>query len=114
MKKKLAALLRRWAYALHPETPATLPPGYKVAKVVSQVRHLVQEGKMPPEEVKTLPGLPNRRSLRANKGLRLYTPPRRHTPRSGWIGRLRSKPLRRLHTEENEITITPNKNKQLC
>lgn len=32
MKKKLAALLRRWAYALHPETPATLPPGYQVRK----------------------------------------------------------------------------------
>ena len=51
IKTKLAALLRRWAYALHPETPATLPPGYKVAKVVSQVSHLVQEGKMPLEEV---------------------------------------------------------------
>lgn len=51
IKTKLAALLRRWAYALHPETPATLPPGYQVAKVVSQVSHLVQEGKMPPTAV---------------------------------------------------------------
>lgn len=51
MKKKIAALLRRWAYALHPETPTTLPPGYQVAKVVSQISHIVQEGKMPPEAV---------------------------------------------------------------
>lgn len=51
MKKKLAALLRRWAYALHPETPATLPPGYQVAKVVSQISHPIQGGMMPPKEV---------------------------------------------------------------
>lgn len=51
MKKRIAALLRRWAYALSPETPATLPPGYQVAKVVSQVSHLIEEGKTPPEEV---------------------------------------------------------------
>ena len=37
IKTKLAALLRRWAYALHPETPATLPPGYQVKKVVSNL-----------------------------------------------------------------------------
>lgn len=47
MKKKLASLLRRWAYALHPETPATLPPGYQVAKVVSTDTILLKDGKMP-------------------------------------------------------------------
>lgn len=47
MKKKFAALLRRWAYALHPETPATLPPGYKVAKVVSYDAYAPTDGKMP-------------------------------------------------------------------
>lgn len=49
IKTKLAALLRRWAYALHPETPATLPPGYKMAKVVSNFRYLNTDGKMPTE-----------------------------------------------------------------
>ncbi len=47
MKKKLAALLRRWAYALHPETSATLPPGYDLKQVVSQYRYTLKEGKMP-------------------------------------------------------------------
>lgn len=47
MKKKLAALLRRWAYALHPETPATLPPSYQVAKVVSSDAYAPIDGKMP-------------------------------------------------------------------
>lgn len=47
MKKKLAALLRRWAYALHPETPATLPPGYQVAKVVSSEMYAPVDGRMP-------------------------------------------------------------------
>lgn len=49
IKTKLAALLRRWAYALQPETSATLPPGYKVAKVVSLISHPIQDGKMPTE-----------------------------------------------------------------
>lgn len=35
IKNKLAALLRRWAYAMYPETPAALPPGYKVRKIVA-------------------------------------------------------------------------------
>lgn len=47
MKKKLAALLRRWAYALHPETSATLPPGYDLKQVVSQYRYTLKDGKMP-------------------------------------------------------------------
>lgn len=47
IKNKLAALLRRWAYALHPETPATLPPGYQVAKVVSSDTYAPIDGKMP-------------------------------------------------------------------
>lgn len=47
MKKKIAALLRRWAYALNPETPATLPPGYQVAKVVSYDTFPTENGKMP-------------------------------------------------------------------
>lgn len=47
MKKKLAALLRRWAYALHPETPATLPPGYQVAKIVSTDAYAPNDGKTP-------------------------------------------------------------------
>lgn len=51
IKTTLAALLRRWAYALHPETPATLPPGYQVKKVVSNLSHFITDGKMPPEEV---------------------------------------------------------------
>ena len=49
IKTKLAALLRRWAYALHPETPATLPPGYQVKKVVSNLSHFITDGKMPPK-----------------------------------------------------------------
>lgn len=53
MKKKIAALLRRWAYALNPETPATLPPGYELAKVVSTVGYPLPDGKMPtPETIK--------------------------------------------------------------
>ena len=53
MKKKIAALLRRWAYALNPETPATLPPGYQVAKVVSTIGYPLPEGRMPtPETIK--------------------------------------------------------------
>lgn len=51
MKKKIAALLRRWAHALHPETPATLPPGYQLAKVGAVIHHAVTEGKMPPAKV---------------------------------------------------------------
>lgn len=47
MKKKLAALLRRWAYALSPETPATLPPGYQVAKIVSTDAYASNDGTMP-------------------------------------------------------------------
>lgn len=47
MKKKLAALLRRWAYALHPETSATLPLGYDLKQVVSQYRYTLKDGKMP-------------------------------------------------------------------
>ncbi len=47
MKKKIAALLRRWAYALNPETPATLPPGYQVAKVVGYDTYASEDGKMP-------------------------------------------------------------------
>ena len=47
MKKKIAALLRRWAYALHPETSATLPPGYELKKVVSQYSYTLKDGKMP-------------------------------------------------------------------
>lgn len=47
IKEKLAALLRRWAYALHPETPATLPPGYEVAKIVSTDAYASNDGKMP-------------------------------------------------------------------
>lgn len=47
IKNKFAALLRRWAYALNPETPATLPPGYQVAKVVSYDAYAPQNGKMP-------------------------------------------------------------------
>lgn len=33
MKKSLARLLRRWAFALHPETPNELPPGYETLEV---------------------------------------------------------------------------------
>lgn len=47
MKKKFAALLRRWAYALHPETSATLPPGYNLKQVVSQYSYTLKDGKMP-------------------------------------------------------------------
>lgn len=47
IKAKLAALLRRWAYALHPETSATLPPGYDLKQVVSQYRYTLKDGKMP-------------------------------------------------------------------
>ena len=54
MKKLLAALLRRWAYALHPETPATLPPGYQVAKLVSRDNLLLEDGKMPSTEIVSL------------------------------------------------------------
>ena len=48
IKTKLAALLRRWAYALHPETHATLPPGYKEKNVVSNRSHSITEGQMQP------------------------------------------------------------------
>lgn len=54
MKKKIAALLRRWAYALNPETPATLPPGYQVKKVVSYDTYASEDGKMPPPEIVSL------------------------------------------------------------
>lgn len=47
IKNKLAALLRRWAYALNPETPATLPPGYQVAKIVSTDTYAPIDGTMP-------------------------------------------------------------------
>ena len=53
IKAKFAALLRRWAYALNPETPATLPTGYELAKVVSIVGYPLPDGKMPtPETIK--------------------------------------------------------------
>jgi hypothetical protein len=32
IKAKFAALLRRWAYALNPETPATLPTATSLQK----------------------------------------------------------------------------------
>lgn len=51
MKKKIAALLRRWAYALSPETPATLPPGYQVAKIVSYDDYAPKDGKTPDAEL---------------------------------------------------------------
>lgn len=54
MKKKIAALLRRWAYALNPETPATLPPGYQVAKIVSYDTYASEDGKMPTPEIVNL------------------------------------------------------------
>lgn len=47
MKKIFAALLRRWAHALNPETPATLPPGHEVVKVVSRKAFTFPDGKMP-------------------------------------------------------------------
>lgn len=54
MKKKIAALLRRWAYALHPETSATLPPGYQLKKVVSYDTYISEDGKMPTPEIVSL------------------------------------------------------------
>lgn len=54
MKKKLAALLRRWAYALHPETPATLPPGYQLKKLVSYDTYISEDGKMPNAQIVSL------------------------------------------------------------
>lgn len=47
IKNKFAATLRRWAYALNPETPATLPPGYQVAKIVSTDTYTPIDGTMP-------------------------------------------------------------------
>lgn len=55
MKKLLAALLRRWAYALHPQTPATLPPGHEVVKVVSRKTFALPDGKLP--EPRTVEGI---------------------------------------------------------
>ncbi|TFU95285.1 hypothetical protein E4T81_01785 [Barnesiella sp. WM24] len=54
IKDKFAALLRRWAYALHPETPATLPPGYQVAKIVRSDAYAPTDGTMPPPGVVSL------------------------------------------------------------
>lgn len=115
MKKKLAALLRRWAYALHPETPATLPPGYQVAKLVSRENFPLEDGTMPTPEIHSL----IRGGLEADvleqvMPRQLYKKPRRHCLRTGRLSRIRSKPLRRLHTQEKEITITHNKTKGLC
>ncbi|WP_304479570.1 hypothetical protein [uncultured Duncaniella sp.] len=53
IKAKFAALLRRWAYALNPETPATLPTATSLPKVVSIVGYPLPDGKMPtPETIK--------------------------------------------------------------
>ena len=52
IKNKLAALLRRWAYALHPETPATLPPGYQVAKLNATYNYALSPGEEAPDELK--------------------------------------------------------------
>lgn len=55
IKTKLAALLHRWAYAIHPETPATLPPGYELTKVVCFHTVTPQDGRLQTtEEVKDI------------------------------------------------------------
>lgn len=53
-KAKFAAILRRWAYALNPETPATLPPGYQVTKIVSYDTYASEDRKMPTPEIVSL------------------------------------------------------------
>ncbi len=51
MKKKIAALLRRWAYALNPDPRRHFRRATKSPKVVSQISHPIQGGMMPPKEV---------------------------------------------------------------
>lgn len=53
IKTKLAALLRRWAYALHPETPATLPPGYQVARLNASYNYALSPGEKAPDKLIT-------------------------------------------------------------
>lgn len=115
IKTKLAALLRRWAYALHPETHATLPPGYQVAKVVSRVSHLVQEGKMPPEEVVRLyRDYLTEEVLGRIKDFGYIRHRADIHPVPGGLVDYEASLYVGFIPEENKITITPNKNKQLC
>lgn len=56
IKTKFATFLRRWAYALHPETPATLPPGYQVVRLSSYDTYAPEGGKPLPEIVSLIRG----------------------------------------------------------
>lgn len=94
MKKKLAALLRRWAYALHPETSATLPPGYDLKQVVSQYSYTLKDGKMP--EAAVVESFRDAITDDHSKiRQRRYKLPRRHTPDTRRHGRLHRYAIRR-------------------
>lgn len=57
IKAKLAALLRSWAYALHPKTAATLPDGYEVKKITASFNFKQDEiaGLRPGEKFRAIP-----------------------------------------------------------
>lgn len=64
MKKRIAALLRRWAYALNPENSRTLPPGYEVQKLEAYDCFRQPEAK-PGERFRQVPDAETTRRIRA-------------------------------------------------
>lgn len=53
LKDKFAAFLRRWAYALSPESSRTLPPGYEVRVLRATHNYALQPGEDIPDKLIT-------------------------------------------------------------
>lgn len=53
IKDKFAAFLRRWANKLSPETPQTLPPGFKVAVLRATYNYALSPGEKIPDKLIT-------------------------------------------------------------
>lgn len=64
IKEKFAALLRRWAYALSPESSRTLPPDYEVKKLEAY-DCFRQDEPQPGEKFRPVPDAILRRRIRA-------------------------------------------------
>lgn len=114
IKDKFAASLRRWAYALHPETPATLPPGYQVAKLVSCENFPLEDGTMPSPEIHSLirGGLETDVLEQVMQGDYIRSRADIAPVPGGLIEYEAS--LYVGFIPKKKITITPNKTKELC